>query len=79
MRVRKALAPFSALRFALAAIDMSCAELAERLGIVSSTLSLKMNDRQPFTQTEQYAILDILEKPDESLYEFFPRNGRKSA
>ena len=79
MRVRKALAPFSALRFALAAIDMSCAELADRLSIATSTLSLKMNGKQPFTQKEQYEILDIIGKSDETLYTYFPRDGRKSA
>lgn len=79
MRVRKAFAPFSALRFALSAIDMPFTELAEKIGVATSTLSLKMNGKYPFTQEEQYQILDIIGQPDETLNVYFPRNGRKSA
>jgi len=68
--------PFAKLRGLLREFDYAQDELADLLGIATSTANRKLNARTEWTLGEAYAILDRCGVPHDKLHDFFPQNGR---
>lgn len=68
--------PFSMLRAKLKEKDIDNEYLAKQLNRSAAYISSRLNARGSWTQDEQYAILDILNLPDDDLPLLFPRGGR---
>lgn len=68
--------PFSVLRAKLKEKDIDNEYLAKQLNRSTAYISSRLNAKGAWTQDEQYAILDILNLPDNDLPVLFPRGGR---
>lgn len=62
------------LRAAMVEFGIDRDYLAEKLGVSPNTIDCRFSGRYPWTDDEEYAVLDILNEPDEKKHVFFPRN-----
>lgn len=67
--------PYQTLRRLFAEHKVTAQYVAEKIGMNESTLSKRLMDKVPFTQTEMYAIMDLFQVNYERMPELFPKNG----
>lgn len=66
---------YTELRNALRDAGITQAEVAKALSLSEASMSFRMSGKYPFTLTEAYAILDMLDKPYSELPRLFPKDG----
>lgn len=71
--------PYAMLREVLRDNEMTGAELAEELGLSSSSISLRMNAHLPWTASEMWAIMHMFDIPAKRFHEVFPDKGINEA
>ena len=49
-------------------------ELSRELGIGITTLSFRLNGRQPWQKDEMYKVLEVFKVPEEHMHIVFPKN-----
>ena len=69
--------PFYKLRFDLGEKEITQEELAKALGRSVGYVNRRLAGTASWTLSDAYRILDILDKPDSQLMEYFPRAGKK--
>lgn len=66
---------FRKLRGEMVAQGIDRPYLAERLDKSLCYIDYRFSGRHPFTQNDQYGIMDLLGIPYERLHEYFPKGG----
>lgn len=66
---------YSELRAAFRDAGIHQAEIAAEINLSETSMCHRMQGRYPFTLTEAYAILDILNRPYTDLPRLFPKDG----
>lgn len=74
MKLRKP-KPFAAIRRRLHELDMTQYELAERMGMESTTLSNKMTCARPWMEPEMQRLVAEIGTPEQTLGDYFPRRS----
>lgn len=64
---------FPLIRAKLAEMDMTYDEFADEIGLSKTTVALRMTGKQPWSNMEQYRVLDLFGIPDDQLHQYFPR------
>lgn len=67
--------PYAMLRDILRDNDMTGAELGELLCLSSSSVSLRLNARLPWTANEMWTIMKTFNIPAKRMHEVFPDHG----
>jgi hypothetical protein len=67
--------PFKKLRLLLVENDMEQADLAKKLNRCLMYVNKRLNAKEPWSQDDQYKIMDWFKWPYEQMYELFPKNG----
>ena len=63
------------LRNAIRDAGIYQAEIAARIGLSETSMCHRMQGKYPFTISEAYAILDIIDRPYTDLPRLFPKDG----
>jgi hypothetical protein len=66
---------FRKLRGRLRELDIGQEYLADKLGVCLMSISRSFTGKRPWTLTEMYAIIELINEPYEKLHEYFPKNG----
>jgi len=67
---------FRKLRGILAELEIDQAYLAKHLGVSQQSVSNRMRGKYPWTLSETYAVMDLIQEPYERLHIYFPKNGK---
>jgi hypothetical protein len=66
---------FRKLRGKLAEFEIDQIYLAKKLGVTQQCISHRMTGKYPWTLTEMYAVMDLIQEPYDKLHEYFPKDG----
>jgi transcriptional regulator with XRE-family HTH domain len=75
MSKRKTSNYYTKLQGKLVEQDVDQETLAGLIGKSMAYVSLRMHNKAPWAQTDQYKILDEFNIPYEYMHEYFPKNG----
>jgi len=56
-------------------LDLTYAEVAERMNITGANFSQKMTGKRPWHEPEMQRLMDEIAQPEETLADFFPRRN----
>lgn len=66
---------FRKLRGKLREMEIDQRYIAGRFGVTQASVSHRMTGAVPWTITEMYAVMDLIQEPYEKLHEYFPKDG----
>ena len=67
---------FKKLRKAMLDADKNQADLALEMGVSEAYISHRFTGKYPWSQDDQYYIMDCLRIPYEDMYLYFPKQGK---
>ena len=60
-------------------LDLTQSDVAAALGLQQSAVSHRFTGRTPWSCTEMYAVLALVQAPPEDLHLYFPADGRTAS
>lgn len=66
------------LRCALLGLGYDATEASAAIGRKQTYFSIRMNGHKPWTTEEMYTLMDLIEKPYDEMYVYFPRQGGRT-
>lgn len=69
--------PYHGLRMLMYASELTQSDIARKLRVSVHTVSDRLNGHSEWTLSEAYALLELLEQPEEALPKLFPPRREK--